>query len=192
MPRWPRTRMLSRVWLFVTPWTVAHQAPLSMGFPRQEYWSGLRFPPPGDISDTGIEPKFPASPALPGGFFIIKPSRKPAHIAGKKHHFCVCLWGCFPKSIAFEWGIKWSSSSPVQVGYPPLLWGLEEQEDEGRVNLSFLLEVRHYLILPSGISTPDSQALGLRPNYTTSFPGSPAWSWWDILASIMAWAKILN
>ena len=41
---------------FATPWTVAHQAPLSMGFCRQEYWSGLPFPPPGNISDPGIKP----------------------------------------------------------------------------------------------------------------------------------------
>ena len=41
---------------FVTPWTVAHQAPLSMGFPRQEYWSRLPFPPPGDLPDPGIKP----------------------------------------------------------------------------------------------------------------------------------------
>ena len=48
---------LSRVQLSVTPWTVAHQAPLSMGFSRQEYWSGLPFPSPGDLSDPGIEPE---------------------------------------------------------------------------------------------------------------------------------------
>ena len=46
----------SRVQLFVTPWTVAHQAPLSMGFSRQEYWSGVPFPSPGDLPDPGIEP----------------------------------------------------------------------------------------------------------------------------------------
>ena len=51
-------RMLSRVQLSATPWTVAHQAPLSMGFPRQEYWTGLPFPLPGDLSDPGIEPVF--------------------------------------------------------------------------------------------------------------------------------------
>ena len=44
---------------FATPWTVASQAPLSMGFFRQEYWSGLPFPPPGDLPDPGIEPSFP-------------------------------------------------------------------------------------------------------------------------------------
>ena len=54
--------MLSCVWLFATPWTVAHQAPLSMGFPRQGYWSGLPFPSPGNIPDPGIEPISLASP----------------------------------------------------------------------------------------------------------------------------------
>ena len=44
----------------VTPWTATHQAPLSMGFPRQEYWSGLPFPSPGDLLDPGIEPRSPA------------------------------------------------------------------------------------------------------------------------------------
>ena len=48
--------VLSHVLFFVTPWTVAQQAPLSMEFPRQEYWSGLPFPPPGDLPDPGIKP----------------------------------------------------------------------------------------------------------------------------------------
>ena len=48
---------LSRVRLFVTPWTVAHQAPPSMGFSRQEYWRGLPFPSPGDLPDPGIKPR---------------------------------------------------------------------------------------------------------------------------------------
>ena len=49
-------QLLSWVWHFVTPWTVAFQTPLSMGFSRQEYWSGLPFPPPGDLPNPGIEP----------------------------------------------------------------------------------------------------------------------------------------
>ena len=49
-------KSLSRVWLFATPWTVAYQFSPSMGFSRQEYWSGLPFPSPGDLSDPGIEP----------------------------------------------------------------------------------------------------------------------------------------
>ena len=58
---------------FVTPWTVAHQAPLSMGFPSQEYWNGLPFPSPRDLHDQGI--KF-MSPALAGGFFTPEPPGK--------------------------------------------------------------------------------------------------------------------
>ena len=53
-------KSLSRVGLFATPWTVAYQAPPSMGFSRQEYWSGLPFPSPGDLPDPGIEPGYPA------------------------------------------------------------------------------------------------------------------------------------
>ena len=60
--------------LFVIPWTVALQVPLSMGFLRQEYCSGLPFPSPGNLSYPGIEP---TSPALPGGFFITETPGKP-------------------------------------------------------------------------------------------------------------------
>ena len=59
---------LSRVLLFVTPWTVARQAPLSMEFSRQEYWMGLPFPSPRDLPDPGTDP---VSPALAGRFFTI-------------------------------------------------------------------------------------------------------------------------
>ena len=61
-----KVKSLSRVQLFAISWTVVYQASLSMGFSRQEYWSGVPFPSPGDPPDPGIEPK---SPALPGGFF---------------------------------------------------------------------------------------------------------------------------
>ena len=61
--------MLSHVQLFATPWIVACQvAPLSMGFSRQEYWSGLLFPPPGDRPDMGIKPESPMVPALQADF----------------------------------------------------------------------------------------------------------------------------
>ena len=65
-----RAQSLSHVQLSVTPWTVAHQAPLSMGFSRQEYCSGLPFPSPGDHTNPGMEPE---SPALAGGFFTTEP-----------------------------------------------------------------------------------------------------------------------
>ena len=62
---------------FVTLWTAACQAPLSMGFPRQEYWGGLPFPSAGDLPDPRTEP---TSPALAGGFFTAEPPRKPPHL----------------------------------------------------------------------------------------------------------------
>ena len=55
-----KVKLLSRVRLFATPWTVAYQALPSMGFSRQEYWRGLQFPSPGDLPDPGIKPGSPA------------------------------------------------------------------------------------------------------------------------------------
>ena len=63
--------VLSHVQLFATPWTVAHQAALSMQFPRQESWSGLSVPPPGNLVHPGIEPMSLVSPELAGAFFTI-------------------------------------------------------------------------------------------------------------------------
>ena len=68
-----KVKSLSRVRLFATPWTVAHQAPPSMGFSRQEYWSGLPFLSPGDLSDPGIEPR---SPTLQADILTSEPPRK--------------------------------------------------------------------------------------------------------------------
>ena len=65
--------VLSHVRLFATPGTLARQAPLSIGFPRQEYWSGFRFPSPGDLLDPQTEPK---CPVLAGRFFTTAPSGK--------------------------------------------------------------------------------------------------------------------
>ena len=63
--------------MFVIPWTVAHQTPLSIRLSRQKYWSRLPFPPPGDLPDPRIEPKSLVSPALAGGFFPLVPPGKP-------------------------------------------------------------------------------------------------------------------
>ena len=72
-------QLLCHVWLFAAPWTVASQVPLFMEFPKQDYWSELPFPSPGDLPSPGIEP---ASPALSGSFFITEPSGKPC-LTGK-------------------------------------------------------------------------------------------------------------
>ena len=66
-------KSLSHVQLFVTPWTVAYQLPPSMRFSRQEYWSGLPFPSPGDLPDPGIEPR---SPALQADALLSEPPEK--------------------------------------------------------------------------------------------------------------------
>ena len=68
---------LSHVQLFANPWTVGHQAPLSMQFSRKEYWSGLLFPTPGDLPSAGIKPTFLASSALAGRFLTTAPPRMP-------------------------------------------------------------------------------------------------------------------
>ena len=67
-----KVKLLSRVRLFVTPWTVAHQPPQSMEFSRQEYWSGLPFPSPGDLPDPGIEP---GSPSLQADALLSEPQQ---------------------------------------------------------------------------------------------------------------------
>ena len=69
-----RAWSLSHVWLFAAAWTIAHQAPLSMEFSRQEYWNGLSFPTPGDLSNPGFKL---ASPVLEGRFLTSEPPGKP-------------------------------------------------------------------------------------------------------------------
>ena len=68
---------LSHVPLFATPWTVARQLPLSVGFARQEYWGGLPLPSSGDLPNPGIKPASPVSPALASRFFTTEPPWKP-------------------------------------------------------------------------------------------------------------------
>ena len=75
-----KVKSLSRVRLFATPWTVAYQAPPSMGFSRQEYWSGLPFPSPGDLSNPGIEP---GSPEFQADALTSEPPGKSHSIIGR-------------------------------------------------------------------------------------------------------------
>ena len=82
---------LSRVQRFATPWAVAHQVPLFMEFSSREYWSGLPFPTPGDLPDSGIEPSSLASLVLAGGFFTTEPPGKPTHILLTMYKFSLLL-----------------------------------------------------------------------------------------------------
>ena len=94
--KWSEVNSLNRVWLFVTLWTAAYQAPQAMKFFGQEYWSGLPFPSPGDLPDPGIEPRYPALQAdtllseTPG-----KPMRsaRSTFIEMTRHHVSpIILW----------------------------------------------------------------------------------------------------
>ena len=83
-----KVKSLSPVRLFVTPWTVAHQAPSSKGFSRQEYWSGLPFPSPGDLPNPGIEPR---SPSLQADALTSEPP-------GKPKRYMRPTWGSNPRT----------------------------------------------------------------------------------------------
>ena len=98
----------NRIRLFVTLWAVGHHAPLSMGFSRQEYWSGLPLPPSGDLPDPGIEPTSLMSPALAGGFFTTR-----------------ATWEALPCLLGSEWKSLSSNSLRPHGLYSP--WNSQSQ-----------------------------------------------------------------
>ena len=116
--------MLNKVQLFTIPWTVAHQAPLSMEFSRQEDWSGLPFPSPGDLPDSGIKPVSLMSPALQAHSLPLSHQRSPirvfvfsgymprSEIAGS-YSYSICslkkLQYCFTQCLH-------------QFTFPPIVW----------------------------------------------------------------------
>ena len=93
---------LSHAWFFEAPWTVACQAPLSMGFSRQEYWSGLSFPSPGDLPSPGIKSTSLASPVLADGFFTTSVFEQKTSLAS----FLIQLRSCPHKGNC---GLLWAS-----------------------------------------------------------------------------------
>ena len=124
--------LFSHVWFFVTPWTVAHHARLSMKFSRQEYWSGLPFPPSGNLLNPGIEPTSLVSPALAGRFFTIEPPGKPSIYFSMKYIYWfvfpvsaqVSVWFCLSVALThffdfFFWEIRLISAF---TSYNSLLW----------------------------------------------------------------------
>ena len=115
--------VLSCAGIFVTPWTEACQAPLSMGFPRQEYWSGLPFPPPGDLPNPGTEPKSLVPPALAGGFFTTEPPGKPTLGSVFLNHsisyYNFVCWPLLLYPLGADWGEERHSPRPA-AGEPGL------------------------------------------------------------------------
>ena len=112
--------ILSRVWIFVAPWTAARQAPLSMRLPRQESWSGLPRPPPGGLPKLRIKPMSPVCPALQADFFFfyLSHQRSPSdhQLYGLKQHTFVTSqvpwWGIWAR---FSW-VVWKVAIKVLVG----------------------------------------------------------------------------
>ena len=94
-----KVKLFSRVWLFVTPWTVAYQAPPSMEFSRQEYWSGVPFPSPGDLPDPGIKPGAIIRFQLFTGFF---PS-----LRKNSWHIPLYMFKTYSVMTCFTYIMKW-------------------------------------------------------------------------------------
>ena len=92
------------------PWTVAHQGPLSMGFSRQEHWSELPFPSPGDRPDPGIKPASPLSPELAGGFLTTEPPGKPSD----------------PHRLSYKWDRKSVFNRIMEMKESIRIWSLQK------------------------------------------------------------------
>ena len=128
------------VWLFVTLWTVAHQLPLSMGFSRQEYWSGLPCPPPRDLLVPGIEPTSLSSPALAGRFFITSATWE-APVSASAIHNCEMEYillhpswrtsdvGTYPDQNIVWVGREWEESRAESRWWTGVLGRVMERED---------------------------------------------------------------
>ena len=117
---WSELKLLSHVRLFVTPWTVAFQAPQSMEFSRQGYWSELPFSSPGDLPDPGIEP---GSPALQADALPYEPLCLQAlcpHLTFKNvFKFFGCMWNLVPQERKWKWSCSVVSDSLWPHGLQP-------------------------------------------------------------------------
>ena len=122
---------LSHVRLFAIPWTVARKAPLSMECSKQEYWSGLPFPPPRDLPNPGIQPASPAFPALAGGVFTTAPDTG-------------CQQSHFP--------VSWPQTFLTKNGQDHFCWAWPEQESDQPC--SFLTVPLSKGLKPLGVWTP--------------------------------------
>ena len=98
----------SHVQLFVTLWTVARQAPLSMGFPRQEYWSGFPDSQPGDLSDPGVEPETPA----------LQVDSLPSKLPGKPNNHVFSSVQSLSRVRLFVTPLGLTHQAPLSMGFP--------------------------------------------------------------------------
>ena len=117
--KWKWSRSVMSHWLFATPWTVAYQAPQSMGFSRQKCWNGLPFPSPGDLPDPGIEP---GSPALQADALPSEPPGKPMWDGWLQFRKGVQFWKAHQVAPCLE--VSWCSCICVYsvTQWCPILW----------------------------------------------------------------------
>ena len=126
------------VYPFMTLWTVAHQAPLSMRFPRQKYWSGLPFPTPRDLPDPGMEPTSPVSSTLAGDFFTTEPSGKLSSVQSLSR--VLTLYDPTDCSV---------SGFPVPLYLPDSLSSLKLMFIESLMPSNYLILCHPLLLMPS-------------------------------------------
>ena len=123
LKKWSEMKSLGHVWLFVTLWTVAHQAPLSMGFSRQEYWSGLPSPSPGYLPDPGMDHE---SPTLQAGALPCEPPGKSENLRGHLNHARQATGSPDPKATRARAGTRSKgacSSWPCRPGWSSVSTG---------------------------------------------------------------------
>ena len=126
----------SHVRLFVTPWTVAYQAHLSIRFSRQEHWSGLPFPPPGDLPNPGIEPESLMSPVLAAGFFTTSATWKAYNVITNRYNLWEVIWLEFFSFLFVIWleflrVIKMSITLALLIQLLGIYWQEKIQDKEG-------------------------------------------------------------
>ena len=141
----------SHVQLFVTPWTVVHQAPLSMGFSRQEYWSGLPFPSPGELPDPGIEPR---SPILQTDALLTELCGKPVSKGLRSIRVIqdqpILKISAFWQSLELcfnTWVLSFNiflNRDPSLFTLPQLDWGVKIYKSW---NCSLLTKTKHYMVV---------------------------------------------
>ena len=173
--------MLSHVQFFVTSGTVAHQAPLSMGFPRQEHWSGLPLPSPGDLPHLGVES---TSPALAGEFFTTESSGNPPERVGKWSRSVLSdslrPHGAYqaPPSMGFSRQKCWSGLPFPSPGDLP---------DPGIEPRCSILQADALLFEPPG--KPPQKSRDRSKSYLPPDKGMPFRSgfWWGGLAQCISW-----
>ena len=159
------------VQLFATPWTVACQIPLSMGFSRQEYWSRLPFPTPGNLSNAGTEPAFPASPALASGFFTTDPH---VYICLRMHIY-IFFYPWIKYQCSTNWRRQWQPTPVLLPGKSHGWRGLQSMRvARSRTRLSDFTLFFHFHALEKEMAT-HSSVLAWRIPGTASLVGCHLW-----------------